>query len=179
MIKCPNCGASHYTEGPSQRTSLYCPPIWKDGVNQNPDTNITTIEAHCLECDFDFEIKKQNGEIWTVLKSYNPPPPKSNIDITAKTKSVPMDNISLGTATINIETGEAMRQKYKWEVDIEDLQDQMLKLQGDVMHLTNEIAKVNKRFKPKCHHHWIVLYRGRMQVLRRCQYCNKERWFKV
>lgn len=145
MIKCPNCGASHYMEGPSQRTLLYCPPIWKDGVNQNPDTNITTTEAHCLDCNFDFEIKEQNGETWTVLKSYNPPPPNSNIDITAKTEQVPMDNMSLGTATINIETGEAMRQKYQWEVDIEDLQSKILLMQSDIICLTGEVVKINKR----------------------------------
>jgi len=145
MIKCPNCGASHYMEGPSQRTLLYCPPVWKNGVNQNPDTNITTIEAHCLECNFDFEIKEQSGKTWTILKSYNPPPPKSYVDITAKTEQVPTDNMSLGTATINVETGETMRQKYKWEVDIEDLQSKVLLMQSDIIHLTGEVVKINNR----------------------------------
>lgn len=33
---------------------------------------------------------------------------------------------------------------------------------------------LKKRF---CKHHWIVMYRGRRQELRRCQYCDKTKWF--
>lgn len=145
MIKCPNCGASHYMEGPSQRTLVYYPPIWKDNINTNPDMNVTTTEAHCLECNFDFEIKEQNGKTWTILKSYNPPPPKPDIDITAKTEQVPMNNMFLGTATIDIETGEMMRQKYQWEIDIENLQNKILLIQNNIIDLTNEISKINNR----------------------------------
>lgn len=56
--KCPNCGASHYSQDSSFRTSMYFQPIWKDGVNVNPDRNITTTNFHCIECGKDWEVKK-------------------------------------------------------------------------------------------------------------------------
>ena len=34
-------------------------------------------------------------------------------------------------------------------------------------------------FKPKCHHKWIVIYRGRLQMYRQCQYCGKQGWIKI
>lgn len=147
MITCPNCGASHYMEGPSQRTLMYFPPIWENGINKNKDMNVTTTKAHCCECNFDFEIKEQEGRVWTILKSYNPPPPTSDIDITARTDEyVPIENqTQTAVATINIDTGETMRQRYQWEIDIEQLQERVTKLQSDVIYLTGEIVKMNQR----------------------------------
>lgn len=52
--KCPHCGASYYQELYSVSTALYCPPIYKDGVNINPDQNSSTTHCHCLECGKDF-----------------------------------------------------------------------------------------------------------------------------
>jgi DNA-directed RNA polymerase subunit RPC12/RpoP len=53
-IKCPHCGASHYMESGSMSTCVYYPPIWKDGVNINPDGNTTTTYYKCLECGKEF-----------------------------------------------------------------------------------------------------------------------------
>ncbi len=61
MIKCPYCGKSHYREGMTTFTAMYFPPIWKDGVNVNPDGNIHTTECECLECGRWFHIV--NGEV--------------------------------------------------------------------------------------------------------------------
>lgn len=47
---CPKCGKSHYSTGPSFTTSLYYPPIYKDGININPNQNKSTITMHCMEC---------------------------------------------------------------------------------------------------------------------------------
>ena len=52
--KCPNCGESYYYEKYSTTTCLYCPPIYKDGVNINPDHNTTTTYCHCLNCGKEF-----------------------------------------------------------------------------------------------------------------------------
>lgn len=62
-IKCPKCGESYYTERYSVTTSVYYPPIYKDGVNINPDRNITTRVCHCLNCDREFSFREQLGEI--------------------------------------------------------------------------------------------------------------------
>ena len=140
MIKCPNCGASHYSEGPSMRTAVYYPPVWKDGVNTNPDRNTTTTKAHCYECNYDFIIKECAGEVWTEQGQYNPPKSPLNGDITAgaytTTEYVPIEaQTKIATATINLETGEAMRQKYQWEVDIEELQKQVKELKNEISTL--------------------------------------------
>lgn len=29
-----------------------------------------------------------------------------------------------------------------------------------------------------CPHRWVVLHRGRLYTLRRCQYCGRELWMK-
>lgn len=57
MHCCPHCNASYYMEKYSTRTAMYFPPIYKDGVNINPDRNISTVYCTCMNCgkDFDFE----------------------------------------------------------------------------------------------------------------------------
>lgn len=55
-IKCPHCGASYYMEGSSVTTLAYYPPIWKDGVNINPDCNTITTHCKCLNCGKEFDI---------------------------------------------------------------------------------------------------------------------------
>lgn len=55
-IKCPHCGASYYTEKYSESTCVYYSPIWKDGVNINPDRNKITTHCKCLNCGKEFDI---------------------------------------------------------------------------------------------------------------------------
>lgn len=56
--KCPYCGESYYYEKYSTTTCLYCPPIYKDGVNINPDHNTTTTHCYCLNCGREFSYKE-------------------------------------------------------------------------------------------------------------------------
>ena len=53
-IQCPHCGASYYMEKSRMKTCAYYPPIYKNGVNINPDRNKTTIYCTCMECGKDF-----------------------------------------------------------------------------------------------------------------------------
>lgn len=62
-FKCPNCGESYYTVGPSYVTAMYFEPIYKDGVNINPDRNTYTTEVTCLGC----------GKVYTVSQQYGTP----------------------------------------------------------------------------------------------------------
>lgn len=55
-IKCPKCGESYYQELYSARTCVYYPPIYKDGVNINPDRNKTTTNCRCINCGEDFSF---------------------------------------------------------------------------------------------------------------------------
>ena len=60
-FKCPNCGESYYTVGPSYVTAMYFEPIYKDGVNINPDRNTCTTEVTCLGCGKVYTISQQHG----------------------------------------------------------------------------------------------------------------------
>ena len=48
IIKCPQCDNSYYVEKYNTTTAVYYPPIYKDGVNVNPDGNITTHYCQVL-----------------------------------------------------------------------------------------------------------------------------------
>lgn len=56
--KCHHCGESYYMEKYSTCTAMYCPPIYKNGVNVNPDRNITTTYCECINCGKEFVIKR-------------------------------------------------------------------------------------------------------------------------
>ena len=56
--KCPHCGKSHYRENYCTTTALYCPPVYKNGVNINTDKNVSTFYCTCLNCGKDFSIKR-------------------------------------------------------------------------------------------------------------------------
>ena len=49
-IKCLKCGASYFMKNYSTCTAIYFPPIYENGVNINPDRNITTTVYTCLNC---------------------------------------------------------------------------------------------------------------------------------
>lgn len=67
-IKCPYCRESHYMELGGFSTTCYYPPVYKNGVNVNPDRNISTTTCQCLECYEYFQYKEQQGKIIDVLK---------------------------------------------------------------------------------------------------------------
>lgn len=137
MIRCPHCGASHYSEGPSMCTAVYYPPIWKDGVNTNPDGNVTTTKAHCCECNYDFIIKTQYDKVWTELGKYNPPKAPLDTNIT-----VPIET-HLATATINVKTNQPVRTQYQWEIDIEEMKKEIKELKQQIEMLAREVYALN------------------------------------
>jgi hypothetical protein len=44
-------------------TAMYYPPIYKDGVNINPDRNISTTVCLCLECQNVFSYQMRGGKL--------------------------------------------------------------------------------------------------------------------
>lgn len=54
--KCPHCGESYYQENHSYVTAVYYPPIYKNGVNINPNKNTSTTHCTCMNCGKDFTI---------------------------------------------------------------------------------------------------------------------------
>lgn len=57
MHFCSFCGASYYKENYCTQTAVNLPPIYKDGVNINPNRNITTHYCTCLNCGKDFQYR--------------------------------------------------------------------------------------------------------------------------
>ena len=55
---CPHCGESYYMENYSTSTCMYYPPIYKDGVNINPDRNTTTVHCTCMNCGKEFSFER-------------------------------------------------------------------------------------------------------------------------
>ena len=63
MLKCPKCNSiGPLNQGASMTTSVYYPPVWENGVNINPDGNITTTEFICEKCGCKFSAKFKHGE---------------------------------------------------------------------------------------------------------------------
>ena len=64
MISCPYCGESYYKENYKVSTAMYYTPIYRNGVNINPDRNSTSVCCTCLVCGKDFfygnEKEKEN-----------------------------------------------------------------------------------------------------------------------
>lgn len=62
-IKCPHCGSNKYLMHYSTTTAMYFPPIYQNGVNINPDRNITTNVCECQNCGDTFSYQECMGEI--------------------------------------------------------------------------------------------------------------------
>lgn len=65
-VQCPNCGKSNYREGTTYTTTMHYPPIYENGINVNPDGNISTTTCFCLNCKSDFKYKTQYGKIISI-----------------------------------------------------------------------------------------------------------------
>jgi hypothetical protein len=55
---CPHCGESYYRENYGITTAVYYPPIYKNGVNINPDKNKTTVNCTCMNCGKEFAFSR-------------------------------------------------------------------------------------------------------------------------
>ena len=62
-IICPNCGMSYYMEEYTTTTAVYYPPIWKDGININPDRNSSTTKCKCMNCGASFGYRRCLDEL--------------------------------------------------------------------------------------------------------------------
>lgn len=70
-INCPNCGWSYYKILYSASTAAYYPPVYKNGVNVNPDGNITTTMCECANCKEYFSYQRQYGKVISVERVKN------------------------------------------------------------------------------------------------------------
>lgn len=64
-VKCPKCGAINcYIECYKTCTAMYYPPIYENGVNINPNGNITTTVCRCTKCNNIFSYQERYGELY-------------------------------------------------------------------------------------------------------------------
>ena len=135
MIKCPNCGESYYSENYSTRTAMYYPAIWKDGVNQNPDGNITTTYCECINCHYSFYYKEQYGKvIEVVLGEKLTPVPTINTPINT-------DSLVGDIAYCNIKPSHDFSKAIK--IDTKQLRDaEIMRLEKEIKSLQDQLAEV-------------------------------------
>lgn len=128
-IKCPNCGESYYSEGVTTRTLMYFPPVYKDGVNVNPDKNISTTRCECMACHHYFYIRSRGGETWVepsdeVAKSV----PVIDASITEFYPTEITTSLPVETATIHMDENQ-VKLRYGWEIEIEKLKERVAELE--------------------------------------------------
>ena len=60
--ECPFCGKNHFSDTAGTSTLMYFSPIWKDGVNINPDRNATQFIRTCLVCGVSLSIAGNDAD---------------------------------------------------------------------------------------------------------------------
>lgn len=135
-IKCPNCGASHYEHKYSTCTAVYYPPIYKDGVNTNPDGNVTTNYCKCIKCNHNFYYTEQYGKVGDIVDEGEAPfVPTLNVPLT-----VP-ENVNSEPFTIEeVHEAPTLEVKTNFDKRIDELVEQ-------VKDLTERVEKVEKIWK--------------------------------
>lgn len=84
MIKCPNCGESHYQYHYSTTTAMGWIQEYKDGIPVNSNPNISTSYCTCCKCGHDFYYTEQYGEVQNIIdQGKKPEVPTLNVPINA------------------------------------------------------------------------------------------------
>ena len=84
MIKCPNCGESHYQYHYSTTTAMGWIQEYKNGEPVNSNPNISTSYCTCCECGHDFYYTEQYGEVQNIVdQGKKPEIPTLNVPINA------------------------------------------------------------------------------------------------
>lgn len=70
VLKCPKCNSTGpLSQGASMTTTVYYPPVWENGVNINPDGNITRTEFICEKCGCKFSARFKHGECISIKEN--------------------------------------------------------------------------------------------------------------
>ena len=70
VLKCPKCNSiGPLNQGASMTTTVYYPPVWENGVNINPDGNITTTEFICEKCGCKFSARFKHGKCISIKEN--------------------------------------------------------------------------------------------------------------
>ena len=70
VLKCPKCNSTGpLIQGVSMTTNVYYPPVWENGVNINPDGNITRTEFICEKCGCKFSARFKHGKCISIKEN--------------------------------------------------------------------------------------------------------------
>ena len=125
-VKCPNCGESYYAVKYSTRTAMYFPAIYKDGINQNPDGNITTTQCECINCHYMFSYRERYGKVLDVTLGEKVNPDWAINDFSNSSITVPT------TETITITQEDSRNAEIeRLKREIESLKDRLAEVQAN------------------------------------------------
>lgn len=142
-IVCPNCGESYYTEKYSTRTAVYYPAVWKDGVNQNPDGNVTTTYCECINCHYSFSYKEQYGKIIEVTLGEKLTPVPT---IAQALNNFSQGNTIVDVAFTHLPTNIVYTQENARETEIKRLEQQIESLKDQLAEV-----KANPEWQQQIH----------------------------
>ena len=132
MIKCPNCGESHYEQRYSTRTAMYFPPIYKDGININEDRNTTTYYCSCCACHHNFRYSQCGEDISDIVDEGLVEEPPLITDSLTSSSSTPISN-TITIKNLNVNASPS----------ISDLQEAIKDLQAQIAALAAEVYALN------------------------------------
>ena len=70
VLKCPKCNSTGpLIQGVSMTTNVYYPPVWENGININPDGNITRTEFICEKCGCKFSARFKHGKCISIKEN--------------------------------------------------------------------------------------------------------------
>lgn len=140
MIKCPNCGESHYQYHYSVTTAMGWTQVYKDGVLQNSNPNVSTSYCTCCKCGHDFYYTEQYGEVQSIVDQgkkpevptldITPSEPSAGEALTVKAEDVLFMPVKNETV-ITIPTDK----------DIEEVKDEIKELKKELDEIKHLIIK--------------------------------------
>lgn len=141
MIKCPNCGESHYQYHYSTTTAMGWIQEYKDGELVNGNPNISTSYCTCCECGHDFYYETQYGNVIKIIdQGKKPEVPTLNVPInapsTGEVLKVKAENVSFmpsekeTTATIPTDK------------DIKEVKDEIQELKKEISEIKYLIKRL-------------------------------------
>lgn len=112
---------------------MYYPPVWKDGVNINPDGNYTKTHYYCMDCHHHFSVRERFGEVVEITDDGEekvPDPMPTDIRMISSSESTT-------AVTFNAKTGVVEYQEESIVDKIAKLEQRLSRLEQKVYDLEN------------------------------------------
>lgn len=126
MIKCPNCGKSHYVKHYSTSTALGWIQEYENDIPINSNPNVTTTYCTCCECRHDFFYTEQYGEIQEIVdKGKKPEVPVIKMPINAPSSG---ETLTISKEQLTFEPSGKIWTKMATSEDIEKIEKKIERL---------------------------------------------------